>query len=351
MTPAARARAPVTAAGLVAITAAAAALGRPATAPAIAAWLAIAAALWRPANATAPVGAATLVTLARGLLIALVAEFLAVQPARGWIAWAPGLLYLAAALADLVDGYLARRLAQVSALGAGLDVAADALGLLVAPAVAVRWGRLPPWYLALGAAFYAFNGGLWLRVRLGLPVHRDRLRPSRFARAFAGCQMGLTVAALLPVLPARAPVLTASVFMTPTLAVFARDWLLATGRLAPDGRAHAVLVRVGTELVGGPALLGVRLVVAALLAAMGRVDLLGLGLLLAAGVTPRLAAFAVAVALAFALDGMAATAAFVGASVVMVLGPGRGASWTPEERVLFRRFGEARRDRGARVAV
>jgi CDP-diacylglycerol--glycerol-3-phosphate 3-phosphatidyltransferase len=340
VSPAARVRAPVTAAGLLVAAGGALALREPGfAAPAAATWLIAAAGLWAPAAAAEPVGAATAVTLGRGLLVALVAGFLAVAPGVGALAWAPGLLYAAAALADLVDGYLARRLGQVSALGSRLDVTADALGLLVAPAVAVRWARLPAWYLLLGAAYYLFLAGLWLRARVGLPVRADHLRPSRHARAFAGCQMGLTVAALLPVLPPRAPAITAAVFMVPTLALFGRDWLLATGRLERDGWAHARLLALAARLTQGRALAFARLAVAGVLLA-SRPQLALPAAALAIGAAPRLAAFAIAVALGFALDGPTAIAAFTGASLIMVLGPGRIALWTPEERFLFTRLGE-----------
>jgi len=103
--------------------------------------------------------------------------------------------------------------------------------VLIAPLVAVRWGRLPVWYLLLGAAYYLFAWGLWARRRLGLAVHAERLRPSRAARFFAGIQMTVTAVALFPVLPRWVTVGAATVAMLPTLGLFVRDWFIVIGRL------------------------------------------------------------------------------------------------------------------------
>lgn len=205
-------------------------------------WLAIAVYLWlvrgdnhRATSAGEPpvwlpdLGLPTLLTLMRGLAIAAIAGFLAVPRPDGALAWVPALLYTAAAIADRYDGRLARRLDRVTVLGARLDVAMDALGLLVAPLVAARWQRLPPWYLALGAAYYVFNAGLWLRVRIGAPVYLERIGKNPAARFFAGCQMGLVATALYPVLATSITFPAATVIMMPTLVLFARDWLRVTG--------------------------------------------------------------------------------------------------------------------------
>lgn len=177
-------------------------------------------------RAAGPLTPASRVTLARGILIAALAWFVLV-PLWGIAAWLPGPIYTAAAAADWIDGYLARRRGEATAAGARFDVEIDALGLLVGSLVAVGHGLLPPWYLALGAAYYLFKGGLWLRERLGRPVHRERLRRNPYARVFAGLQMALVAVSLYPV---RRPSLdvVATLLMTPTLVMFAREWWLAT---------------------------------------------------------------------------------------------------------------------------
>lgn len=195
--------------------------------------LAVSGTLWRSRRLADPqatrLGAATHLTLLRGLLVSLVAGFALVVP-LGAVRWFPALLYGAAAICDRFDGILARRLGQTTALGARLDEAMDALGLLVAPAVAVAWGRLPPWYLLVGAAYYLFRGGIWIRRRLALPVHLERLFPKRSTRIFAGLQMTLVSVALAPLLPLEVTSVAATFLMIPTLLFFLRDWFIVIGR-------------------------------------------------------------------------------------------------------------------------
>jgi len=237
------------AAGAVAVAAAAGCLalvdgggvGGAYAAGALPSWLLMGALLWRAraaAGAGAPpsLGLATRITLGRALLVSLTAGFLLVPP-LGWLRWLPGPLYTAAALGDQADGIVARRRGETSSLGASLDVAVDALGLLLCPAVAVAWGRLPAWYLLLGAAYYVFHAGIRVRRALGLPAHAERLRKSRHARFYAGVQMGVVAASLFPVLPFWLTATAATIAMVPTLALFARDWLIVTGRLAPAAGA------------------------------------------------------------------------------------------------------------------
>jgi CDP-diacylglycerol--glycerol-3-phosphate 3-phosphatidyltransferase len=231
--------------GLIAIAVAAGVIGRgsPRAAldfagPALAGWLIAAVTLWRAralAPAAAPLGPATWVTLGRGLLCCLVAGFALVPPV-GAVRWAPAALYTAAALADRADGALARRRGEVTVLGAHLDGATDALGLLAASLCAVAWGRLPPWYLALGAAYYVYQGAIAARRRLGLPVFPERVTRRPLTRIFAGLQMTLVAAALPPVLPPAVTTPLATILMVPTLAFFVRDWLIIVGR-RPGGAA------------------------------------------------------------------------------------------------------------------
>ena len=203
--------------------------------PPLVTWTFVAVMLWRArgeadvdADVDARLGLATGLTLARGALVSLVSGFLFMR-ATGVVAWLPGALYALAAATDNADGRVARRLGQVTRFGARLDVAMDGLGLLVAPLVAVAWQRLPPWYLLVGAAYYLFHGGLWIHRRVGWPVYP--LRPSRVTRFFAGVQMVVVAAALLPFWPAAFARAIASVLMLPTLVLFARDWLVVSGRL------------------------------------------------------------------------------------------------------------------------
>jgi CDP-diacylglycerol--glycerol-3-phosphate 3-phosphatidyltransferase len=217
-----------------------------------ASWVFLCASLWRkralnnlavatragsfPPALTAP----TWVTLARGLLICLVAGLLpGPHPARDAVGWLAGALYTTAVIGDGLDGALARRTGTTTRMGAAQDITTDALGLLLAPLLAVTWGQLPPWYLLLSAAYPLFRFGLWARAGLGLPAHPERLRPDPRARLLAGVQMGVVAASLFPVLPRGLLWAAATLAMLPTLVLFTGEWRLATAPSAPLAQARA----------------------------------------------------------------------------------------------------------------
>lgn len=174
-------------------------------------------------------GLANAVTVARGGLFAAVAGFLAVEPA-GPVVWLPAVCYGTGCVLDLADGAIARWRDRTTRLGAKLDMAVDTLGFLVAPVVAVVWGRLPVWYLSLSAARYLFKAGRGSRRARGKPVYD--LPPSAVRRPLAGVQMAFISVALAPVVPVATVRAVAVVVLAPSLAVFARDYLVVSGRLS-----------------------------------------------------------------------------------------------------------------------
>src|SRR5690554_6600010 len=62
-----------------------------------------------------------------------------------WAAW----VYAGAALTDLIDGYLARKLNVVSVLGQFLDPLADKLLVMATLVWMVPLGRIPEWAVVL----------------------------------------------------------------------------------------------------------------------------------------------------------------------------------------------------------
>lgn len=176
-------------------------------------------------------GAANAVTLVRGLAYAAAAGFLLVPPTAA-VAWLPALLYGGGVLLDAVDGVIARRVGRPTRLGERLDMGYDTLGFVVAPAVAVAWGLLPPVYLSLAAARYVYRAGLWLDRRQGRQIRA--LPPSRLRRPLATWQMGFLTVALVPVGPSEAIHAVAPLALAPSLLVFVRDYLAVTGRLPRD---------------------------------------------------------------------------------------------------------------------
>jgi len=173
-------------------------------------------------------GLANALTLLRGGLYAIVAGFLAV-PATTDLAWVPSVCYGTGVVLDKLDGAVARTVGEQTALGTRLDMAFDTFGFFVAPLLAVVWGRLPVWYLSISVARYVYVAGIrWRRLR-GRPVldHPD----SDLGKYLAGVQMVFITVVLVPAVPVRVVFALAPAVLAPSLAVFARDFLVVSGRL------------------------------------------------------------------------------------------------------------------------
>lgn len=175
----------------------------------------------------ATLGAGNMLTIIRGALICFLAGFLFSPWPQGWIAWVPGILYSLAALADLFDGYLARRYRQVTRFGEILDLRLDGLGVLIACILLIQYGQVPAWYLLVGLARYLFLFGIWIRRKLGKPVYE--LTPNLTRRPFAGVQMGFIAVVLFPVFSPPGTALVAALIALPFLVGFTLDWLLVSG--------------------------------------------------------------------------------------------------------------------------
>lgn len=176
------------------------------------------------------IGLANSLTVLRGGFLAIVGGFVVVSPESDpLLAWGPALCYGAAVLLDWLDGIVARTIGQETDLGQRLDMAFDSFGFVVAPLVAVVWGQLPAYYLSLSAARYVYLGGkAWRRWR-GQPVYH-RL-DSDVTRYLAAIQMVFITIVLFPTIPPEPVWLIAPVLLTPSLAVFIRDYLYVSGRL------------------------------------------------------------------------------------------------------------------------
>jgi cardiolipin synthase len=104
------------------------------------------------------------ITLARLLLVPVMAYFLAVG--------APGvalIVFLVAAVTDLIDGFIARTFGLSSTLGATLDPIADKLNMFVAT-VLLAWQGLVPLWLAIAIVtrdIVIVGGALAYRLALG----------------------------------------------------------------------------------------------------------------------------------------------------------------------------------------
>jgi CDP-diacylglycerol--glycerol-3-phosphate 3-phosphatidyltransferase/cardiolipin synthase len=96
---------------------------------------------------THPYTIPNLLTALRILLIPAIVLFFYLP--YSWSDMACGLLFALAGITDSFDGYLARKLGQVSPLGAFLDPVADKL--IVATALVLIVSRDPTWYVTLMA--------------------------------------------------------------------------------------------------------------------------------------------------------------------------------------------------------
>jgi CDP-diacylglycerol---glycerol-3-phosphate 3-phosphatidyltransferase len=179
-------------------------------------------------------GMANGITMVRGGLVSVLACFWnwpATIPfsIHHSFAWLPGIIYITAALLDLVDGIVARHTDHVTRLGERLDTLFDALGLLTAVLAGIALNQLPLSYLAVALAYYVFSAGIRVRRRTGRLVIPLKPRPA--ARLVAGFNMGFLATALLPIYRPPATTIAAMVFMIPLLAGFLRDWLVVSGRI------------------------------------------------------------------------------------------------------------------------
>lgn len=332
-------------------------------------WLVIADCLWvfvcwqlwqrldlNRAHASAPLyprlGWANHLTLLRGGLIALTGGFLFQPQASGWAAWIPGVLYSIAAILDRMDGFVARRGKQTSLLGSELDTVYDALGLLVAPLLAVGYGKIHWSFLLVSAAYYVFVWGLYWRRTHNLPTYP--LMPSLLRRTLAGFQMGFIAFILLPCFQAPLTIIIGIAFMLPILLGFAVDWLVVSGRIESTTTTQQNFDRLDhfSYTIFQP-LLRALLFIATLIFIL-RDDFLSpffvavILLMFAAaallGLAGRIAALMVLILVTFmqgdtTLD--ATTATIIFSSVwLMLLGTGRFSLWQWDDRWVNRRDGE-----------
>lgn len=182
----------------------------------------------------ARLGSANRMTIVRGWLIAASGGFLLLPSAlqqHTILVWVVAATYSAAAILDRIDGYIARKTRHPSLLGAELDTVFDALGLLVAPLLAVLLSKIDVSYLLVSIAYYLFIAAIHVRQRRQQPVYA--LAPSKLRRTLAGFQMAYVAVVLWPPFQAQITAVAGYGFMIPLLAGFAIDWCVVSGRINP----------------------------------------------------------------------------------------------------------------------
>ena len=192
-------------------------------------------------------GSANRLSIFRGIAYAWMAGFLLMPRPGGLIDWLPALLYGGASIADVFDGYLARRSGRITRLGETLDMEFDGMGVLVGCALAVQYGQLPLLFLLVGAARPLFVWGMLWRTRKGLPNYP--LTESDQRRIIAGLLMIFLSTVLWPILEPPVTYAVGVVFGGAVAVSFVRDWLVTIGWLRPGSPTY-ILWRARPQNVG-----------------------------------------------------------------------------------------------------
>jgi len=297
------------------------------------------------------------VTIIRGLLVAGLVGFLLTPRPLGWQAWLPGILYTAAALLDYVDGYLARSRNQSTRLGELLDLNIDGIGVLTATLLVVLYRQVPAWYLLVGMARYLFMAGIWVRRRLGRPVYD--LPPSLSRRALAGVQMSFLFVLLWPIFSPPATIVAAALFSIPFLTGFTRDWFYVSGVLHPSEDSDLQQSWIARWLPVGLRLGVVVLIIGQMVDRFNALPVSGVSVFGSVWIAAD-----VLVLILIGLGAAGRSAAIIGLCLIgisqisigitslqwmlmgvytalLYLGSGIFSIWKPEDRLIYRRAGEA----------
>jgi phosphatidylglycerophosphate synthase len=180
-------------------------------------------------------GVANTITLARLGLVCFGAGLAAGAPAPfGPLAWPLVLGALVDRALDAVDGPIARRRGEASALGAIFDGEVDALATLVLAALVVRAGAAAwawPAALTIGAMRY-----LMLAAALAWPRLRGTVPSSWRAKVICDVNVGALITLLAPITPAAfgPPLVLAALALL--VYSFGHDvrYLLARAKIRPE---------------------------------------------------------------------------------------------------------------------
>ncbi|MEB3300054.1 MAG: CDP-diacylglycerol--glycerol-3-phosphate 3-phosphatidyltransferase [Candidatus Sericytochromatia bacterium] len=148
-------------------------------------------------RAPSPLTLATWVTLFRFVLIPPIVFAMGWAPTQTgrWESWVPLGLFSLAAASDWMDGLLARKMGQTSAMGAWLDPLADKVLVAACLVAFVEMGRIPGWSVSLVLAREFVATGL----RIVLADMGQGIRPAAWSgKAKAIAQMCSISAFLVP---------------------------------------------------------------------------------------------------------------------------------------------------------
>ncbi len=155
-------------------------------------------------------------------------------------------LFGVAAVSDAADGFLAKRFAWQSSLGAVLDPAADKLLLATVYITLTMSGLVPPWLTAavVGRDVIIVAGALAYRIWVGAVT----VRPSVVSKLNTLFQLCFVLAVIgarrFEFVPGWAIILLGAVVLV-TAAVSGLDYVLTFGRLAYENRHAAAAGETG----------------------------------------------------------------------------------------------------------
>ncbi len=146
-------------------------------------------------------------------------------------------LFVAAAVSDGADGFLAKHFGWRTELGAILDPAADKLLLATVFATLTVQGAVPPWLLAavVGRDLVIVAGAAAYRAWIGAVT----VRPSAISKLNTLCQLGFILALIASRqfgLPPGWVVTVLGALVLVTVAISGLDYVLTFGRLALQSR-------------------------------------------------------------------------------------------------------------------
>jgi phosphatidylglycerophosphate synthase len=168
------------------------------------------------------IGAANVVTIVRGALVALLAG-LAGERATDDAAASAVIIAFAVTVLDGVDGWLARRAGTASAFGARFDMETDAVFVAVLALLVWQFGKAGPWVLLSGLMRYLFVASARMMPRLRRPV------PSTYrGKSIAVLQMIALIVALSPACSSAVASAVAAIALLALTLSFTLDiaWLL-----------------------------------------------------------------------------------------------------------------------------
>jgi CDP-diacylglycerol--glycerol-3-phosphate 3-phosphatidyltransferase len=227
-------------------------------------------------------------------------------------------------------------------MGMELDTVFDALGLAIAPLLAVWYGKIHWSYLLVSCTYYLFKYGQSYRQKNGLPLFA--LEPKLSRRAIAGFQMGFIAVVLFPMFQPPATRIAGFAFMLPVLTGFLIDWLVVSGRISDKSFINHHILERGEKVISLFTQPALRLILAGFLLTWSlrytetssnspliQWTVIACGLLILLGIMGRTAALALILLIGWINSSQLSSLILPMTVWILVLGTGHFSLWTWDE--------------------